>query len=324
MSGPSPTAERQKPAIAPTSATPSPGLQSLTVPASTVTRDPSKTGGTTLVAYNAPAEEAQQTTTSTPALKPMTLDEKSRARFFNAAQLDDLPAGATITVWSQKKDENGKWQSTLLGEVKAGVPLDAPGVGHFTLKANPDGTQQATFGAYRGTSAELISYRVSGGDKLEGHMKIEKIGFEVGSTVPKVALTTTDGKEVDLPPELRQGITVLDVSALSWCTHCRTELPQLIGVQKKYEGQTFTVDGKPTNGFRMVGVSSSEEPEVWAESRKQQPWAAHYSLPPTETLGVSALPTLIVLENGVVKAKFVGAKGAEKLREFLEARLESH
>jgi thiol-disulfide isomerase/thioredoxin len=59
--------------------------------------------------------------------------------------------------------------------------------------------------------------------------------------VPDLALKDLDGKEVDLK-DFRGKVVLVNFWA-TWCDPCRTEIPWLIELEKKYGGQGFVVLG---------------------------------------------------------------------------------
>lgn len=67
--------------------------------------------------------------------------------------------------------------------------------------------------------------------------------LRVGSTLPKLELTDTEGKKADLS-QMKGKVTLLNVWA-TWCGPCRVEIPELIAIQRELSPR----------GVEVVGVS---------------------------------------------------------------------
>ncbi len=134
---------------------------------------------------------------------------------------------------------------------------------------------------------------------------------------PDFALGTPSGATVRLS-ELRGHVVLVDFWA-TWCGPCREELPVLVALAQRLEGQ----------GVRLVAVSEDDPPE---QAPAVQAFAATvpglersvvYGDPDLERrYGVTSLPTLFVLDRqGRLVRKLVGFRGEAEVLAAVEAAL---
>lgn len=79
----------------------------------------------------------------------------------------------------------------------------------------------------------------------------------IHSQAPDFSLTDLTGKKLELS-SYRGKVVLLDFWA-TWCVPCRSEIPQLVQLQKKYRAQ----------GLQIIGISLDDEPKPVEAFRKQ-------------------------------------------------------
>jgi cytochrome c-type biogenesis protein len=126
---------------------------------------------------------------------------------------------------------------------------------------------------------------------------------------PDVALTTTEGKPLRLS-DLRGQVVLLNFWA-TWCVPCRSEIPALNEMEKELSAR----------GFKVVGVTTSDSPDVVREYQKdvrQDYTVALGDDGVANTYSVGVLPTTFIIDReGRVREKIIG----EKSRAYFEARI---
>jgi thiol-disulfide isomerase/thioredoxin len=180
------------------------------------------------------------------------------------------------------------------------------------------GRAMTAFGAVAGVvllwAAVRQSRPASGSSSAEeGGERVTVRFFRDPKPVPSFTAVDLDGRTVSTGAGALKGKVVIVNFWATWCPPCRAEIPDLIALQRKYEGTV-----------QVIGVSQDEIP---AEQVKRFA-AAHginYPLVMTnaeiERLfpGVHALPTSFVLDReGRLVQKHVGMLNAELTE--LEAR----
>lgn len=101
--------------------------------------------------------------------------------------------------------------------------------------------------------------------------------IETGSTVPPLAITTFDGKQLNTA-DVRGEVVILNIWA-SWCSYCREEMPALETYYRRHKNQ----------GLRIVAVTIDDES---AEAK-----AREIIKPYSFTGGVGRLSSLAPLGN---------------------------
>jgi thiol-disulfide isomerase/thioredoxin len=137
--------------------------------------------------------------------------------------------------------------------------------------------------------------------------------FRDPKLVPPFTAVDLDGRTVSTGADFLKGKVVIVNFWATWCPPCRAEIPDLIALQRKYEGT-----------LQVIGVSQDEIP---AEQVKRFAVAHGINYPLVMTSaeierlfpGVHALPTSFVLDReGRLVQKHVGMLNAELTE--LEAR----
>jgi thiol-disulfide isomerase/thioredoxin len=138
------------------------------------------------------------------------------------------------------------------------------------------------------------------------HEMIEKIlAVAVGKEAPDIKLPTPEGKELSLS-SFRGKLVLVDFWA-SWCGPCRTEMPNVVKVYKKYHDKNFEI----------FGVSLDQDMNRWVEAIKSDgiTWPQvsdlkYWNSEVVRTYGIDGIPfTVLVDKDGKIIAK--GLRGVE-------------
>ena len=116
---------------------------------------------------------------------------------------------------------------------------------------------------------------------------------------PEVTGKTVTGEAFQLSKY--QGKVVLLNFWATWCGPCRTEIPDLVALQKEYGPKGFTV----------IGLATSDDPKAVASYIKENPLGYPVVLTPDGVQeaygGVTALPTSFLIDQkGTVVTVIVG------------------
>jgi len=128
-----------------------------------------------------------------------------------------------------------------------------------------------------------------------------------GTSAPDFTLPTLDGKSFTLKDCFKQPpkVVLLDIWA-TWCPPCRTEIPYIINLQKKYGGK----------GVVIVGVATDSDKAVVKSFAKKL--GINYTIchdPKAKAIGksydVQSIPaTYIIDKKGVIRYAHRGFGGA--------------
>ena len=124
----------------------------------------------------------------------------------------------------------------------------------------------------------------------------------VDRPLPKLALTTVDGKPFDAST-LRGKVVLLDFFA-SWCGICRAELPQLKTAYAKYQND-------PNVAFLLVSIDEDDKrlQRYLAEMKFPFPVARLTAEQAEKTMGFDNVPaTFYVDAGGVVRYQLNGSE----------------
>jgi thiol-disulfide isomerase/thioredoxin len=123
--------------------------------------------------------------------------------------------------------------------------------------------------------------------------------FRDATDVPAFTLKTLDGHAVS-PADFRGKVTLINFWA-TWCGPCRSEIPDLIALQKKYGDH-----------LQIIGISEDEAPPEQVKrfvAEMQMNYPVAMTTPEIEKLfpGITALPTTYVVNpEGKVVQKHIG------------------
>ena len=146
-------------------------------------------------------------------------------------------------------------------------------------------------------------------------MAARQAALAPGTPCPEIALPGPDGKEVRLS-SFRGKIVLIDFWA-SWCKPCRSDMPFMVQLYKKYKNK----------GFEILGISLDKEKENWLQAIKQDgiiwPQASDLKFWNSEVVSlfnIEAIPyTILVDKEGKIIAKGLrGPELEEKLKQLLE------
>lgn len=154
------------------------------------------------------------------------------------------------------------------------------------------------------------------------YQQIEDAYFNYASTIngtiaaPEIALPDPNGKTQTLS-SLKGNYVLIDFWA-SWCGPCKSEMPNVIQLYKKYQNKNFTV----------FSVSLDDDPAKWkaAITSWGMPWPHHVSdlkgwnsnLPQTYQFDGIPYTVLVNPEGKVIGTNLRGAKLEKKLAEIFK------
>jgi peroxiredoxin len=136
----------------------------------------------------------------------------------------------------------------------------------------------------------------------------------VGKPAPDVESLLLDGKKTKLS-DYKGKVVLLDVWA-TWCGPCRAMIPHERDLVKKMKDKPFT----------LVSVSVDNKKETLQKFMETEamPWVHWWDNGPKtkvmDTYRVKAFPTMYLIDHsGVIRYKWVGSPGNEKLDAAIEA-----
>ena len=140
-------------------------------------------------------------------------------------------------------------------------------------------------------------------------------GTPARKPAPDFALTGLDGKPLNLA-QLRGKVVLLDFWA-TWCTPCRQETPQFVGLQQKYGPR----------GLQIVGISMDDGPEpvraFYREFKMNYPVAMGTKQVAEAYGGVLGLPIAFVIDrHGHIVEKYEGPADMAKLEQQIDSLLQ--
>ena len=143
----------------------------------------------------------------------------------------------------------------------------------------------------------------------------KKLGIEIGSKAPEIALSDLNGKIIKLS-SLKGKVVLIDFWA-SWCRPCRAENPNVVRLYKKYKNKNFTI----------FSISLDQDKNKWKDAINQDKlsWPNHVSelsgwrSTPATKYGVSSIPkTFLIDKNGIIIGYDLRGEALEnKLSELL-------
>ena len=110
-------------------------------------------------------------------------------------------------------------------------------------------------------------------------------------TAPQFTLKDIKGNEVSLESALKENKAVLVNFWATWCPPCREEIPDLIKLQKKYEGKDFTILGLD------VGESAAKVGAFGAKAGINYPLLLDSEQSVAEQYGVVGIPTSYLIAS---------------------------
>ena len=125
----------------------------------------------------------------------------------------------------------------------------------------------------------------------------KKLGIEIGSKAPEIALSDLNGKIIKLS-SLKGKVVLIDFWA-SWCRPCRAENPNVVRLYKKYKNKNFTI----------FSISLDQDKNKWIDAINQDKlsWPNHVSelsgwrSTSATKYGVSSIPkTFLIDKNGII------------------------
>ncbi len=140
----------------------------------------------------------------------------------------------------------------------------------------------------------------------------------VGKPAPDVETLLLDGKKVKLS-DYKGKVVLLDIWA-TWCGPCRAMIPHEREMVKKLKDKPFV----------LVSVSTDDKKETLTEFLDKEPmpwvhwWDNGRNNPVAKKYRVRAYPTLYLIDHsGVIKQKWVGSPGNDKLDKAVEEAVEA-
>jgi len=142
-------------------------------------------------------------------------------------------------------------------------------------------------------------------------------GVMVGSAAPDIALSSPEGKAVQLS-SLRGKYVLIDFWA-SWCGPCRMENPNVVRMYNKFKDK----------GFEIYGVSLDREKTAWVKAIEKDglTWThvsdlKFWNSEAAQQYGVTAIPATFLLykEGRIIAKNLRGAALEQKLEEVLNAK----
>ena len=143
----------------------------------------------------------------------------------------------------------------------------------------------------------------------------KKLGIEIGSKAPEIALSDLNGKIIKLS-SLKGKVVLIDFWA-SWCRPCRAENPNVVRLYKKYKNKNFTI----------FSISLDQDKNKWIDAINQDKlsWPNHVSelsgwrSTSATKYGVSSIPkTFLIDKNGIIIGYDLRGEALEnKLSELL-------
>ena len=143
----------------------------------------------------------------------------------------------------------------------------------------------------------------------------KKLGIEIGSKAPEIALSDVNGKIIKLS-SLKGKVVLIDFWA-SWCRPCRAENPNVVRLYKKYKNKNFTI----------FSISLDQDKNKWIDAINQDKlsWPNHVSelsgwrSTSATKYGVSSIPkTFLIDKNGIIIGYDLRGEALEnKLSELL-------
>ena len=143
----------------------------------------------------------------------------------------------------------------------------------------------------------------------------KKLGIEIGSKAPEIALSSVNGKIIKLS-SLKGKVVLIDFWA-SWCRPCRAENPNVVRLYKKYKNKNFTI----------FSISLDQDKNKWIDAINQDKlsWPNHVSelsgwrSTSATKYGVSSIPkTFLIDKNGIIIGYDLRGEALEnKLSELL-------
>ena len=138
-------------------------------------------------------------------------------------------------------------------------------------------------------------------------------GPAVGAPAPAFALTTLDGKRVDL--ETYRGKTLVVNAWATWCPPCRLETPDLVAASAKL--------GK-AGDVAFLGVDTTEDAPIVRTYVAARGLTYPQALDPggafAKAYDVQAFPTTFVIDpSGVVRARYIDVVAGPQLSAFVAA-----
>lgn len=136
-----------------------------------------------------------------------------------------------------------------------------------------------------------------------------------GSVLPGISLPATDGRQLNIPGDMKGDLTVL----LFWsqgCHYCKKEMPLIEPLYRKYRER----------GFSFVAIHMGPGMEASREMKEEMglsfPIAVDESSSLGKRYGIVSVPTMFVLDrNGIVLEKVLGGLGAGDLEKLIKENI---
>ncbi|MBA4191217.1 MAG: hypothetical protein C0467_24820 [Planctomycetaceae bacterium] len=163
----------------------------------------------------------------------------------------------------------------------------------------------AKFGKGSKTVAELAKKQIA---ELKSIVIIA-----IGKPAPEVESVTLEGKKVKLS-DYKGKVVLLDIWA-TWCGPCRAMIPH----------ERDLVKGLKDKPFVLISASADDKKETLEKFLEKEPmpwvhwWDSGSESPILKAYRVRAFPSLFLIDhNGVVREKWVGNPGNEKIDKAVE------
>lgn len=132
-----------------------------------------------------------------------------------------------------------------------------------------------------------------------------------GAPLPAATLPSTEGNPVNIPADMKGGLTVL----LFWsqgCHYCEKEMPRIEPLYEKYHAGGFN--------FLAIhmGPGMDASRQMKADMSLTFPMAVDEKSSLGKLYGIVSVPTMFVLDGkGIVREKILGGLGAADLEKLI-------